>query len=147
MKILCATIVLLGFCATLNNAGMYHYNKQPEGPPPSHPQYLPNYDVPSYQDYETVKHHSWGNQPWKPITNFPWPGPEHGHELHYPPHYHHGPTVPCKHKVHTTKHFTTTTTTHKPTTTTTTTTHRPVETKKPHLLLEKLGNTHKQTTY
>ncbi|XP_035905645.1 uncharacterized protein LOC118509303 [Anopheles stephensi] len=142
MKILCVSVVLLGFCASLNNAGMYHYNKQHGAPPPSYPQYLPNYDVPPPQDYETPKHHSWGNELWKPITNLPWSGHEYVQEVHYTPHYHHGSKVPCPLKVHTT-----TTTTHKPTTTTTTTTHRPVETKKPHLLLEKLTNTHKQPAH
>ncbi|XP_053666101.1 uncharacterized protein LOC128715246 [Anopheles marshallii] len=139
MKTVLLTMVVLGCCATLNSAGMYHYHKQP-GPPPSQPQYLPNYDVPPPQEYGAVKHHSWENMPWTPITNFPWPGPEYVHEVHYAPHYHGGATTPCPNK----KHYVTkvtTTTTHKPTTTTTTT-HRPVETKKPHLL-EKLGNTHK----
>ncbi|XP_049284886.1 uncharacterized protein LOC125764564 [Anopheles funestus] len=145
MKIVLVATVLLGYCASLNNAGMYHYNKQPGGPPPSHPQYLPNYDVPPVQNYEPVKYNSWENVPWKPITNFPWPGPEHVQEVYYPPHYHAGSTTPCPYKMH---HVTkvTTTTTHKPTTTTTTTTHRPVETKKPHLL-EKLPNTHKHNAH
>ncbi|XP_052892744.1 uncharacterized protein LOC128300652 [Anopheles moucheti] len=135
MKIVIVTFIALGYCASLNSAGMYHYHNQPAGPPPSLPQYLPNYDVPPPQDHETVKHQSWENLPWTPITTFPWPGPEYGHEVYYAPHYHGAAKIPCPNKKKVT-----TTTTHKPTTTTTTT-HRPVETKKPHLL-EKLGNTH-----
>uniref|UniRef100_A0A182W6B8 Uncharacterized protein n=1 Tax=Anopheles minimus TaxID=112268 RepID=A0A182W6B8_9DIPT len=145
MKIVLVATVLLGFCASLNNAGMYHYGKHPAGPPPSHPQYLPNYDVPPSQGYEPAKQHSWGNMPWKPITHFPWPEPEHVHEVHYQPHYHGGSSTPCPYKHTVTK--TTTTTTPKPTTTTTTTTHRPVETKKPHLLLDKLAHSQKHTAH
>uniref|UniRef100_A0A182MRL4 Uncharacterized protein n=1 Tax=Anopheles culicifacies TaxID=139723 RepID=A0A182MRL4_9DIPT len=147
MKLVLVATVLLGFCASLNNAGMYHYGKQPApGPPPFQPQYQPNNDVLPAQGYEPAKHHSWGNMPWKPITHFPWSGPEHVHEVHYQPHYHGDSTTPCPYKMHA---VTKTTTTHKPTTTTTTTTttHRPVETKKPHLLLDKLVHGQKHAAH
>uniref|UniRef100_A0A182MZ44 Uncharacterized protein n=1 Tax=Anopheles dirus TaxID=7168 RepID=A0A182MZ44_9DIPT len=147
-KILFVAATLVGYCALFSEAGSYYYNNQPHpaGPPPPQPlPYLPNYDVVlPPPDYETVNvAHGWENLPWKPVVQFPWPGPEehHGPHHHYPPHYHYGSKTPCPNK-----HYVKTTTTRKPTTTTTTTTTTtPRPTKKHHLADLSLTHGHKNT--